>query len=124
MTPFQRLSPLISGLLLSLAAVPAFAASAELNAQLGIARAQASIDLVSKENPAQTRDRSFTDAQQRLADARIAAEKNHDREALWLASEAELLADVTAGSAKLAGLQHTRAEVAHGIEILNAEIRK
>ena len=116
---------LAAGALLSLALVgPALAESAELTAKLAIARAQASVDLVSKENPAQTRDQSFIDAQQRLSDAQIAADHNHDREALWFANEAEMLADTTAGAAKLAGLEHTRAEVAHSVDVLAAEIRK
>ncbi|MHB1204152.1 MAG: hypothetical protein ACYCZX_01180 [Rhodospirillaceae bacterium] len=114
-----------AGALLSLALIgPALAESAELTAKLAIARAQASIDLVSKENPGQTRDQSFADAQQRLADARTAVDHNHDREALWFANEAEMLADTTAGAAKLAGLEHTRAEIAHSVDVLTAEIRK
>ena len=120
-----RILPIVAGTLLSMALIgPALAESAELNAKLAIARAQASIDLVSKENPAQTRDQSFTDAQQRLSDAHTAIDRHHHREARWFANEAELLADTTAGSAKLAGLERTRAEVAHSVDVLTVEIRK
>ena len=122
---FNRVLQVAAGAVLSMVlAGPAFAESAELTAKLAIARAQASVDLVSKENPAQTLDQSFVDAQQRLADAHAAVDHNHDREALWFATEAEMLAETTAGAAKLAGLEHTRAEVAHSVDVLTAEIRK
>ncbi len=101
----------------------AFADSGQA-AKLAITRAQASLDMVSKENPAATRDQAFTRAQDKLAEANIALGKDDDRQAEWLANEAELLADTTAGNAKLAGLEHTRGEVAHDVDILETELSK
>ena len=43
---------------------------------------------------------------------------------LGLANEAELMADTTAGNAKLAGLEHTRSAVAHDVDILETELSK
>jgi len=101
----------------------ALADTSKMDAKLAVARAQASIELVSKENPAATRDQSFTDAQKKLADATVALDDNKNQQALWLAHEAELMATTTAGAAKLAGLVQTRTEIARNIDILETELR-
>jgi hypothetical protein len=102
----------------------AFADSGQLAAKLAITRAQANIDMVSREDPAATHDPSFASAQDKLATANIALSHNDYRQAEWLANEAELLADTTAGNAKLAGLEHTRSSVAHDVDILEIELSK
>jgi hypothetical protein len=102
----------------------AFADAGELAAKLAITRAQANIDMVSKENPAATNDPAFASAQDKVAQANIAIRHDDNRQAEWLANEAELLVDTTAGNAKLAGLEHTRSVVAHDVDILELELSK
>jgi hypothetical protein len=102
----------------------AFADPGELDAKLSIARAQASIDMVSEETPAATQDPSFANALNKLADAQAAVSHDENRRAGWLASEAELLADTAAGTAKLADLEHTRSLAAHDLDILQGELKK
>ncbi len=100
------------------------AGQAELNARDAITRAEAKIDLVSKENPAATQNTSFVNAQQKLVAAKAAIVRNNDQQAMWLATEAELFAENTAGASKLAGLERTRSEVARDVDILESELRK
>ncbi len=102
----------------------AFAGSGPLEAKLAIARAEASIGLVSRENPAATQDPEFAKAQRTLKDAQIALEHHDNQDAEWLANEAELSADVTAAGAKLTALEHTRTEIANNVNILEIELRK
>ena len=102
----------------------AHADSARTDATLAITRAEATINLVSKENPATTQDASFAEAQRKLGEARIAANNGQQQSAEWFATEAELLANTTAGVAKLAGLESTRREMARSVDILENELRK
>jgi hypothetical protein len=121
----QVLRILIAGAVLSAGlSGQAFAGSGQLAAKLAITRAQANIDMVSKENPAATGERSFAQAQAKLAEANVAIGRDDNRQAEWLANEAEMLADTTAGNAKLAGLEQTRTAVAHDVNILEVELRK
>ena len=116
---------LVAGAILSVGlSGQAFAGSGQLAAKLAIARAQANIDMVSKENPAATREQSFASAQAKLAEANVAISQDDNRQAEWLANEAEMLADMTAGNAKLAGLEQTRSAVAHDVNILEVELSK
>jgi hypothetical protein len=96
----------------------------QAEATVAIARAEAKIDLVSHESAAATQNRSFSTAQGKLTEAHAALSRNQDQKAEWLANEAELLADITAGSAQLAGLERTRAQVSHDADVLGSEIRK
>ena len=115
----------LAGAVLSIGLSPeAFADSGQLAAKLAITRAQASVDMVSKENPAATREQSFAAAQAKLAEANVAISQDANRQAEWLANEAELLADTTAGNARLAELEHTRSAVAHDVDVLEVELSK
>jgi hypothetical protein len=100
---------------------PAFAA--ELDAKLAIARAQASIDLISKENPAATSEQSFVRAQQALLNAQDAERKNDNREAVWFATESEVMAERTLAAAKLADLEKARLATNTNANILQLELR-
>ncbi len=102
----------------------AFAETEKVDAKLAIERAQADIDMISQENPAATGDQSFATAQQKLADAHAAMANDRSRDAMWLANEAELLADTTAGKAKLAGMENTRREIAHDVDVLASALNK
>ena len=121
----RRMQWLAVGALLAICCIgSAYAETGAMDAKLAIARAQANIDLVSKENPAQTRDQSFADAQARLTEAHTALEHHRDRQAVWYANEAEVLADTTAGAAKLAGLEHVRADAAREVDVLTSDSHK
>lgn len=113
---------LVAGALLSAGLLaPAFAA--EIDAKLAIARAQASIDLISKENPAATSEQSFVRAQQALLNARDAEGKNDNREAVWFATESEVMAERTLAAAKLAELEKVRLATNTNANILQLELR-
>ncbi len=122
MPPYLRV--LAAAALLSIGASgSAYADSPREQATVAISRAQATIDLVSKENPAATQNASFTEAQRKLGEARIAADNGKQQSAEWYASEAELLANTTAGMAKLEGLERTQTEMVRSLHILEAETR-
>jgi hypothetical protein len=113
---------LVAAVLLSVGAfAPAFAA--ELDAKLAIARAQASIDLISKENPVATADPSFVRAQESLVNARDAEARDDNREAVWFATESELMAERTLAAAKLAELEKVRLATNTNANILQLELR-
>ena len=63
-------------------------------------------------------------ANSKLTQARTALAHDKNQQAEWLANEAELMADNTAGAAQLAGIERTRAEVARDVDILESELRK
>jgi hypothetical protein len=100
------------------------ARAGQAEASVAIARAEAKVELVSRESPAATQDPSFAAAQSKLNEARAAAARNQDQAAEWRANEAEQFADITAGGAQLAGLERTRAQVGHAVEVLASEVRK
>lgn len=96
----------------------------EADAKVAIARAEAKIDLISQEYPAATHNPSFSVAHEKLTQARNAVAHNKDQQAEWLATEAELLADTTAGAAKLAQMEVSRTQISHDVDILELELRK
>lgn len=96
----------------------------EAGAKIAIARAEAKIDLISRETPAATQSPSFAIAHEKLTQARAAMVHEKDQQAEWLANEAELLADTTAGSAQLAQMEASRAQVSHDVDVLESELRK
>jgi hypothetical protein len=116
---------LVAGVVMvaGLSGLPA-AYAGEDAAMVAIARAEAKIDLISRETPAATHNPSFSVAHDKLTQARDAAEHHKNQKAEWLANEAELLADNTAGSAKLAELEASRAQISHDVDILELELRK
>jgi len=118
----RRARVLVAGAFLSAGLfAPAFAA--EIDAKLAIARAQASIDLISKENPAATSEQSFVRAQQALLNAQDAERKNDNREAVWFAAESEVMAERTLAAAKLAELEKVRLATNTNANILQLELR-
>jgi len=109
---------LMSGLCLS---QPAHAD--ERDAKNAIMRAEAKIELVLRETPNATQDPSFAVAREKIIQARTALDRNKDQQAEWFANEAELLTELTAGAAQLAGLERTRLEVRRSVDILESELR-
>ncbi|WP_041793939.1 hypothetical protein [Pararhodospirillum photometricum] len=91
------------------------------DARTAIARAEAKIELVSRESPAATQYPSFSMAQEKLKEARAASARGNDQQAQWRASEAELLADTTAGTSRLSSLERIRTETSHSIKMLTSE---
>jgi len=113
---------MVSALLIGTLSSPAFANDAD--AKLAIGRAQASLDLVSKEGSTGTSDQSFARAQQKLVDAQAQLTAGRETEAVWFATEAELLAETALGAAKLETLEQTRRSVSKDNETLQLEIRR
>jgi hypothetical protein len=109
-------------LLLAAGSTPAFANDAE--AKLAIGRAQANLELIAKESPAGTTDPSFARAQQKIVDARTQLTAGRETEAVWRATEAELLADTALASARLIGLEQEHRSVRTAIDSLQLEIRR
>lgn len=101
---------------------PAFANDAD--AKLAIGRAQANLELISKESPTGTSDRSYVRAQQKLVDARTQLTAGRETEAEWLAHEAELLADTALASARLISLEQEHRSVRTAVDALQLEIRR
>ncbi len=93
----------------------------EADAQQAISRAEGKLDILSRESPAATQSPSFTLAHDRLTQARAALAQRNNRQAEWLANEAEVQADNTASAGQLAKLQQTRADLGHDVEILDAK---
>jgi len=111
---------------LILAAGVAFAPTAfakDNEAKFAITRAEAKIDLISRETPSATQNPSFARAQDKLSQARDALSHGKDQQAEWLATEAELATDATASTAQLAELQRLRAELGHAVDVLESELR-
>lgn len=96
----------------------------EAAAKVAIARAEAKIDLITNETPAATQNASFAVAHDKLTQARDAIAHNKDQKAEWLANEAELMADNTAGAAQLAELEVSRAKISHDVDVLETELHK
>jgi len=111
-----------AGLFLAASSTPAFADDAE--AKLAIGRAQANLELIAKESPAGTSDPSFVRAQQKIVDARAQLSAGRETEAVWRATEAELLADTALASARLSGLEQEHRSVRTVMDSLQLEIRR
>ena len=97
------------------------ASANEADAQQAISRAEGKLDILSRESPAATQSPSFTQAHDRLTQARTFLAEHDNRKAEWMANEAEVKADETAGAGQLAKLQQTRADLGHDVEILDAK---
>lgn len=111
---------------IALTASATFAPAASANdaeAKVAITRAEAKIDLISRETPAATQNPSFTRAHDRLDQAREALKRGRDQQAEWLANEAELASDATVSAAQLAQLELSRAELGHAVNVLELELR-
>lgn len=115
---------LVIGLLIT--GTVALASAAQANdaaAKVAITRAEAKIDLISRETPAATQNPSFARAHDRLDQAREALRRGRDQQAEWLANEAELASDATASAAQLNQLELSRAELGHAVSVLESELR-
>jgi hypothetical protein len=113
---------IVAGVLFACFSAPAFANDAD--AKLAIGRAQANLELIAKESPAGTSDQSFVRAQQKILDARTQLAAGRETEAVWFASEAELLADTALASARLISLEQEHRSTQTAIDTLQAEIRR
>ena len=110
-------------LAVSSAFVPAAYAAGNAEAKGAIIRAEAKIDLISRETPAATQNPSFSRAHDRLDQSRDALKRGRDQEAEWLANEAELASDATASAAQLAQLERSRTELEQAVRVLESELR-
>lgn len=95
----------------------------DTDARLAIARAESKIDLLSAESSTSTQSPAFTLAHDRLTQANAAIAHNDNRQAEWLANEAEILADNAAGAGKLARLVQIRTDASHQVDLLNVTPR-
>lgn len=119
-----RLRHAAAGALILIAGA-AFAPAAHADdtaAKVAITRAEAKIDLISRETPAATQLASFSRAHDKLEQARNAVRLGHNQQGEWLANEAELASDATAGAAQLAQMEHTRSELGHAVDVLQSEL--
>jgi len=99
---------------------PAFAN--DTDAKLAISRAQANLELISKESPAGTRDESFVRAQQKIIAAQAELTAGNEDSAVWRANEAELLADTALASARLISLEQEHRSMRSAMDALQLEI--
>lgn len=100
-------------------AAPAAAASRQ-DAAAAIGRADAKIELVSRNaaQPGMPNDQSYNDARQRMEQARAAEKSNRYERAEWLADEAGQLAELTGERAKLAALLANLAAATSSLDAL------
>jgi hypothetical protein len=103
--------------------VPAFAGEDE--ARTALARAEAKVEVVARSGvPPATQSNAFIIAQQKIDGAREAFRRDRNRDAEYLAMEAEVWAEVAASANELAGLERTRIELARAVDILAVEVGK
>ena len=117
-----RRTIVIGLLIMGTAALASAAYANDDGAKMAITRAEAKIDLISRETPAATQNPSFARAHDRLDQARDALRRGRDQQAQWLANEAELASDATASAAQLNQLELSRAELGRAVSVLESEL--